>query len=466
MQLDCSGSEVSDVRFHPRQGMALAPQGVARQYLSKFRSLLRRTGPVMARLEYIRYVPHMAEVESGAVNWKSDSAVRMIEDLPHIFWRDGTPWREANLWALELRRNRQVKLKSVKSLMGHLHQYANCLENEQIDWRHFPQTKAHRVLVRYRGALIDARDRGHLSPSTATARMNAVIRFYRYASGRNFISHDAPKWRDKPVLLSYFDTAGFERTMSRVTTDISIPNRARNGHRLEDGLLPLTKQHMTELLQFSKENVAEELYLMLLVGCFTGARIGTITTLRVGALENAVRDAMVPGMWTIPVGPGTGINTKFDVSGHLMVPDQLMTTLKAYATSRRHLDRVIKATDAHKSFVFLNRNSNPYNTASVDRGMVDLRRKGQVAGLKFLQKFKFHQTRATYGTWLASICLEIASVKAAIEFVKRAMHHKNESSTFAYITFIEHTKSKIEVANAFTEAFLGLQTRLNEVRNA
>lgn len=420
----------------------------------------------MARLEYIRYVPHLAEVECGAINWKPDSVVRAIEDLPQIFWRDGAPWREANLWALELGRNRQVKLKSVKSLIGHLHQYATWLENEQTDWRHFPQTKAHRVLVRYRGALIDDRDQGVLSPSTATARMNAVIRFYRYASGRNFISHDAPKWRDKSVLLSYFDTAGFQRTMSRLTTDISIPNRARNGHRLEDGLLPLTKQHMTELLQFSKENVAEELYLMLLVGCFTGARIGTITTLRVSALENAVRDAQVPGMWMIPVGPGTGIDTKFDVSGHLMVPELLMTTLKAYATSRRHLDRVIKASDAHKSFLFLTRNSNPYNTAAVDRAMVDLRRSGRVAGLKFLQKFKFHQTRATYGTWLASICLENGSVKAAIEFVKRAMHHKNESTTFGYITFIEHTEAKIEVANAFTEAFLGLQGRLNEVSNA
>jgi hypothetical protein len=280
----------------------------------------------MARLEYIRYVPHLPEVESGNINWRQDSVVRTIADLPQIFWHDGTPWREVNLWALELGRNRQVKLKSVKSLVGHLHQYANWLESEHTDWRHFPQTKAHRVLVRYRGALIDNRDRRVLSPSTATARMNAVIRFYRYASGRNFISHDAPKWRDKQVLLSYFDTAGFERTMNRVTTDISIPNRARNGHRLEDELLPLTKQHMTELLQFSKENVAEELYLMLLVGCFTGARIGTITTLRLSTLENAMRDAMVPGMWTITVGPGTGIDTKFDVSGHLMIPDQLMTT--------------------------------------------------------------------------------------------------------------------------------------------
>jgi len=420
----------------------------------------------MAWLEYLDYVPHLPEVDSGTIHWRPDSIVRPIVDLPQVFWRDGTPWREVNLWALELGRNREVELKSIGSLIAHLNQYANWLESEQCDWRHFPQTKAHRVLVRYRGVLIDYRDRGRMSPSTVTARMNAVIRFYRYAAVRNFINQDAPKWHDKPVVLRYFDTAGFERTMSRITTDISIPNRARHGFRLEDGLLPLTKQHMTELLQFSKENAAEELYLMLLVGCFTGARIGTITTLSVTALNNAVRDAMVPGMWVIPVGPGTGIDTKYDVSGHLMIPDQLMTTLKAYATSRRHLDRVIKAIDAHKSFLFLTRNSNPYNAAAVDRGMVELRRIGRASGLNFLHKFKFHQTRATYGTWLAMICLENVSVKATIEFVKRAMHHKNESTTFRYINFIEHTNAKIEVANAYTEAFLGLQNRLNEVKNA
>jgi len=420
----------------------------------------------MTRLEYIHYALHRPEVVSGAVRWVRDSFVRAIERLPQIFWGNGTPWREVNLWALEMGRNRDVKLKSVDSLVGHLHKYAIWLEKEQIDWRHFPQTKADRVLVRYRGALIDDRDRGVLRPSTTTARMNAVIRFYRYAAGRSFISREAPKWQDKAVVLRYFDTAGFERTMSRITTDISIPNRARHGHRLEDGLLPLTTQHMTELLQFAKKNASQELYLMLLVGCFTGARLGTITTLRVQALDNAMRDSMVPGMWTIPVGPGTGIDTKYDVSGHLMIPDQLMTTLKAYAASRRHLDRVIKANDAKKSYLFLTRYNNPYKVAAVDREMVTLRRAGQASGLKFLQTFTFHQTRATYGTWLASICLENASVKAAIEFVKRAMHHKNESTTFGYITFIEQTEAKIEVANAFTEAFLGLQTRLTQVANA
>lgn len=383
----------------------------------------------MASLEYISYIPHQPEIACGAVRWVATSTMRPLDRLPQVFWMDGSPWREVNLWALEMGRNHEVKISTVHSLLEHLHKFANWLEEEGVDWRHFPQLKSERVLVRYRGALVDDRDRGALSPSTTTARMNAVIRFYRYSAGRNFISRESPKWQDKLVVLSYFDIAGFERTMNRITTDCSIPNRSRQGHRLEDGLLPLTKQHMGELLNFAKENVTEELYLMLLLGFFTGARLGTITTLRMNELENAVQDTMVPGMWLVPVGPGTGVATKFDVSGHLMIPDQVMTILKDYVTSRRHLDRVIKANHANKSYLFLTRHNNPYKVSAVDREMVNLRRTGQAAGLKFLQKFKFHQTRATYGTWLISICLENASTKAAIEFVKRAMHHKNEATT-------------------------------------
>lgn len=420
----------------------------------------------MAKLEYIYYAPHRPEIVNQSVQWVQETSVRTVDRLPQIFWDDGDPWSEANLWALEMGRNREVKLKTIHGLLEHLHKYADWLELMQIDWRHFPQTKAERVLVRYRGHLINEREADALKPSTTTARMNAVIRFYRFAAGKNFISREAPKWHDRQVVFSYFDTAGFQRTMTRITTDVSIPNRVRSGLRLEDGLMPLTQQHKLELLEFAHHNASLELYLMLLSGFFTGARLGTIITLRSTALENAVRDPSLTGMWLVKAGPGTGISTKFDVSGNLIIPDQLMAYLRAYTTSRRHLDRVIKADDDDKTLVFLTRFSAPYKVAAVDREMVDLRRAGQVAGLKFLQKFKFHQTRATYGTWLMKLCLEVSTVKAAIEFVKNAMFHKHEATTFGYVTFNEKTKESIAIEKAFAESFMGLSTRLNGVSNA
>lgn len=228
----------------------------------------------MANLEYINYNPHRPKIDGQTVNWEPQTKIRAISGLPQIFWDNGEPWQEANLWALELGRDQRVKIRTVRNLMEHLHKYASWLdelikqEPEQVvDWRHFPQAKAERVLVRYRGALVDARDNGLLSPSTTSERMRAVIRFYRYAHGRNLVDRSSPMWQDKEVVVRYFDTAGFERSMRRITTDLSIPNRARPGFKLEDGLLPLSEQHMMDLLHFANENTPEELFLMLSIGC-------------------------------------------------------------------------------------------------------------------------------------------------------------------------------------------------------
>ena len=244
----------------------------------------------MAHLEYINYVPHRAVVLDQGVEWVRDSCARILSGLPQIFWTSGTPWAEANHWALDKARCGCVKLETVQNLMGHLHKYASWLEEEQVDWRHFPMRKSDRVLVRYRGALIADRNDGRISPSTAAARMRAVIQFYRHCSAYNFVSREAPKWNDKQIVVRFFDSRGFERTTQRLSTDMSIPNRSRPGFRLENGLLPITAEHQHQLLLFTKANVSEELHLMLMMGFFTGARLGTITTLRVESVDKATPD--------------------------------------------------------------------------------------------------------------------------------------------------------------------------------
>ncbi len=198
-----------------------------------------------------------------------------------------------------------------------------------------------------------------------------------------------------------------------------------------------------------------------MAGFFTGGRIGTLTAIRVDSIENATPAPEDPGLWIFPVGPGTGIPTKFDVTGNLYIPDQLMKLLKKYAYSPRRLNRLEKASEEHRQLLFLNRFGEPYKPSAATREMVDLRRCATHAGLKFMKDFHFHQTRATFGTWLMTIALSVTFVKSAIEFVRRAMHHKHESTTMRYITFLEHTKTKIAVANAFSEAFLGYASRVS-----
>lgn len=413
----------------------------------------------MATLEYIEFTPWREVIANGELNWERDKLARSISGLPQIFWKSGEGWAEVNHWALEKAATTQTKLPTVKTLMKHLCPYATFLEREQLDWRHFPIRKADRAIVLFRGELISQIQEGAIKSSTAKSRMTAVIQFYRHARGYDFISPETPMWRERSIVIPFYDAVGFKRSMSRVTTDLTIKNAARPGFRLEDGLLPLSEENMTELLKFTSRCETEELHLMLLTGFFAGPRLGTITTLKVENLEQAQPDPFMKGFFLIRVGPGTSVSTKFDVEGDLLVPEFLLLELKRYAYSTERLLRESKATPEVRSSLFLTTRGAAYTGGTVSKLMSDLRKRATTAGMKFMVHFKFHQSRATYGTWLMKLALSVTTVAAAIEFVKNAMLHKYESTTFTYVKFLEYSKGKEEAAAAFSEAFTGLRSR-------
>jgi len=57
------------------------------------------------------------------------------------------------------------------------------------------------------------------------------------------------------------------------------------------------------------------------------------------------------------------------------------------------------------------------------------------------------------------IALSVGDTVSAIAFVRDAMLHKDEATTFRYINFLKRTKAKAETANAFSEAFTGVRLR-------
>lgn len=267
-------------------------------------------------------------------------------------------------------------------------------------------------------------------------------------------------WKDRLAVIPYFDAAGFKRSMVRLTTDLKIPNRARLGLRLEDGLLPLRAEHMSQLLAYTAANETAELHLMLSFGFFTGARVGTVTTLTVSSLETAREDPFTPGLFLLPVGPGTGIDTKFSVKGSLIVPRGVLDDLKRYASSTPRLLRQAKAHRDHKGCLFLTRRSKPYTPDLVSRLILEMRQRAVGRGLYFLQRFHFHQSRATFGTWLAQLLLDTGlRTSDVIRFIRDAMLHKEERTTLTYIQFIETSRTKEELAAAFNNAFTGLCSR-------
>lgn len=413
----------------------------------------------MAYLEHVAYQPWRESVTCGSVGWEIDRYRLPIPRLPQIFWDNGAGWSEANLWVLEKIYDEGRNLQTAESLAKHLSAYASFLELKKLDWRHFPVNRSERALTRFRGYLVKQKELGELAPSTAKARMAACIQFYRFAARMDLLAPSSPMWRDIPVTITFYDSRGFRRALERMTTDLAIPNTGRPGVVLEDGLTPLSEANSEQLLKYSYQESTPELHLMLSVGCLTGARLQTIATLHIENLETAVPDPYMVGIYLVRVGPGTQVSTKGGVSGDLLFPRALLDSLKEYAYSEERLKREAKAASINKSLVFLTSRGNPYSNSAVGVLMSDLRKSGTRANMQFMKNLKFHQTRATFGTWLMTLALTVSTPGAALAFVKAAMLHKKEATTFTYMKFLEVTKAKQEVAKKFHEAFTGLHNR-------
>jgi integrase len=217
---------------------------------------------------------------------------------------------------------------------------------------------------------------------------------------------------------------------------------------------------MNQLVAYTAKHATEELHLMLCTGFFTGARVGTVTTLTVTSLQTAREDPHTPGVYLLPVGPGTGISTKGSVKGDLVVPKAVLDDLKTYSLSTKRLLREAKARPEHKDLLFLTRTGRPYTVSTVDSLVRDLRQRAVKDGMRFMLNFKFHQSRATFGTWLLDVLLASgASVTEALGIVRDAMLHKHEATTLLYVKFRANTRAKQKAAIAFNEAFTGFRSR-------
>lgn len=418
----------------------------------------------MATLQLINYHPFRVNIQSNKVHW-AKSNHQIIKGLPQIIWQDNTTWSEANLWALEQATSFRSSIKTVRSNMSHLLAYAKWLESESMDWWHFPDRESERCLNRFRGALIQARNSGELAPSTTSQRMASVIRFYKWARKTGLISTEWPMWKDRFVGIKLTNQFGLEHTLKVASTNLAIPNRTVAGPiQLEDGLLPVAVKAMRDILSFADENASTELALMLRIGFFTGLRIGSITDLKISTLQNAITVPEI-GIKTISVGPSAlpPVETKFDASGSVPIPNELLEALLDYASSIRRLKRQALSSENDRDLLFLSRFGNNYkadSSSAINVEMSRLRKLGLKSGITAFKGFYFHRTRATFATELMRVALNVMSVSDAVEFVKGACLHKDISTTMKYVKFIETSKTMKDASDAFTEAFMGLSRNI------
>lgn len=418
----------------------------------------------MATLEFVRHAHRSVKVNGGLVQWEP-IPVSAIALLPQLVWNNHSTWVEANLWALD--QSAENNISTVQRAMQHILAYANWLESEELDWKHFPAKRSERCLIRFRGALIRSRDAGDVAPTTASQRMSTVVRFYRWLLTNGVMSASQGAWQERSVDIPLADPFGFEHTIRVASTDLCIRNtKIAGSFDLEDGLMPLTREGMRDVLEFSDSRASKELTLMLKVGFCTGLRLGSICDLKVGTLERA---SICP--WTgwpqLEVGPAAQppVATKFAANGKVpIISADLLEELRDYACSTRRLKRQSKSLPSHRDLLFLTRFGGPFSdqrSRAVSMEMSRLRKAGAEAGVHVLRDFHFHRSRATFATMLMKAALKYLPVGDAVQIVREACLHKSESTTLKYVRFIEVNSAMSDVADAFSAAFFGMTTRIS-----
>ena len=413
----------------------------------------------MSRIENVKIKPQNIIIKDNQVIFKESTNLES-QNLPQIYWFNNQAWDVANLYAYDLMVNERVKLKTIQTDMQHLNAYASWLETkENLTWWHFPNKKSERCVFVFKGYLIQQRNNQEIAPSTATHRMRAVSKYYRWVQHNNLINKDFELWQNKLKKITVVNKFGFEHSFNVLTTDLAIPLKANNSNiDLEDGVSPINPKHVPKILEYAKTYAPIEIYLMLKLGFFTGMRIGSITDLKVATIENySYLEDMSMATIRIGLDATPPVHTKFSKGGNIIIPTELVNELLGYAYDVRRLKRIKKVENSEN--LFLTIRGNKYlddEGKSINVAIHRLRKSALEMGVYEFKDFYFHRTRATFATVLMQYCLEKMDVTSAVQLVRDCCLHKDEKTTLKYVKFIEQNKQLAKISNEYTKAFLGL----------
>src|SRR6202012_5895438 len=99
-------------------------------------------------------------IGTESVEWERTSAGSVIERLVQIFWKDGSPWQEANQWLFHRATSQEAELGTVATDAKAIKRYASWLEENNVGWLEFPQQRRDRCLNKFRASLIKDRNQG------------------------------------------------------------------------------------------------------------------------------------------------------------------------------------------------------------------------------------------------------------------------------------------------------------------
>ncbi len=415
--------------------------------------------------------------------------------FPVVLEASGLPWPEASIYVLgRLENTPDPSMATYDGIADDLAAYRRFLDDEDIDWRHFPAQKLSRPTYRYRSHLLRAVEAGGLAASSAKRRMSSVIAFYSWMKEDGLLVPAHAPWRESDVYIKLTGVHGFEFTKHVTTTDVAIKlPRQEDPYEgtIDDGgkLRPLSKVEQRGIMEALVARGNTEMTLVHLLALVTGARIQTVLTFRLGHVQRWTPEQLQgqpSSEIRCPVGPRTGIDTKRNKSMSLHIPVWLCRALQTYANSdRARLRRTTaKGGDVAEQYLFLSRYGTPLYRSREDSRTFDAESesrqpiKGQSVR-KFMGEvviphvrahydstfhYQFHDLRASYGMNLTDSQLKLVeegkrTLSQVREFVKVRMGHESASTTDKYLQFRGNTAHILQVSDDHDEYLMALTAK-------
>ncbi|EEY89240.1 site-specific recombinase, phage integrase family [Acinetobacter lwoffii SH145] len=412
-------------------------------------------------------------------------------EFPMIIQGDGSPSEFFNLYLLKkLQQTIQYDFKTFASIANQLVDFQRFLEDEQLDCLKFHKLKQSNAIFKYRARLIEQANAGLISASSTRGRINAVVNFYRFLITENLVDHQryGLPFQDVYKYIAVDNEFGARRKMAIKSHDlvIHVPAKAPNSEVIKDNgeLSPLSVESQAVILKALQKS-SREYQLMFYLALFTGARLQTICTLSIKCLLNRQPDNQ--GFIRLPVGAGTGVDTKFQKPMTLLIPNWLVQDLKVYINSEQARQRRQKSNygDSDKNYVFLTKLGTPFYTSKAEQQELTEKIKASDSfgtRLKLyegeavrsylkvvllpeirlidpqFQSFKFHDLRASFGMNLLESQLqhlpEGHSAMTAVEYVQARMGHSNISTTLQYLNYKSRLQWRSKIQHEYESSLM------------
>jgi hypothetical protein len=388
--------------------------------------------------------------------------------FPVVVDTSGVPWAEAAVYLLSrLEEALAPSMSTYAAIAEDLANYRRFLDEYEVDWTDFPLQKLQRPTYRFNGHLRHAVSAGEIASATAKRRMGSVIAFYRWLEVEKVFKPAQTPWKESDHYVQYLDGLGFRRSKTVVKTDLSISIPKQHDPYdglIEDGgkLRPLPLEEQEWLLDALVSLGNTEMTLVHLFALVTGARIQTVCTFRLRhvliEMAKEQRDHL-----RLPVGHGTGIDTKRQKQLVLHIPIWFYRMLQVYAQSARAAGRRKRAAggDHKNQYLFLSQRGAPLYQGKLEGLSFDganrLRHPKCGQGVrqfiteriipfvraKYKAKafhYRFHDLRATAGmNWtdhqLKLVEIGQATLHQAREFVRVRLGHNSSSVTDRYLQY-------------------------------